>query len=141
MSIYFTAYDKKTGKVLYGGTASSPESLKSNDNGVLIGAAYQSGWIEDGKHFGVPEAPSINHTFDWNSKQWVDARTHDTEWARVRQIRSNLLANTDWTDTLSAKTRLGDALYAAWQAYRQALRDVTGQPDPFNIAWPTPPSN
>jgi hypothetical protein len=27
-----------------------------------------------------------------------------------------------------------------WAAYRQALRDVTLQPDPFNIVWPTPPA-
>ena len=28
----------------------------------------------------------------------------------------------------------------AWRTYRQQLRDVTSQPDPFNIVWPTPPS-
>ena len=26
-----------------------------------------------------------------------------------------------------------------WQAYRQALRDITEQPDPFNIVWPETP--
>ena len=35
-----------------------------------------------------------------------------------------LLAASDWTDTLSAKTRLGDAKYDEWQVYRQALRDM-----------------
>jgi hypothetical protein len=28
---------------------------------------------------------------------------------------------------------------AEWSAYRQALRDVTTQTDPFSITWPTKP--
>lgn len=60
-------------------------------------------------------------------------------WELVRLRRGSLLATSDWTDTLSAKHRLGDALYNAWQAYRQALRDVTNQPDPLNIVWPIQP--
>ena len=59
----------------------------------------------------------------------------------ARSKRDRLLAESDWTDTLSAKTRLGDALYNAWQDYRQILRDVPQQPGfPWNIAWPEPPS-
>jgi hypothetical protein len=27
----------------------------------------------------------------------------------------------------------------SWAIYRQALRDITNQADPFNITWPTPP--
>lgn len=26
-----------------------------------------------------------------------------------------------------------------WASYRQALRDITTQSDPFNIQWPVPP--
>ncbi|MEC8553197.1 MAG: phage tail assembly chaperone, partial [Pseudomonadota bacterium] len=33
-----------------------------------------------------------------------------------------------------------DATKAKWQAYRQALRDVPSQSDPYNITWPTKPS-
>ena len=54
--------------------------------------------------------------------------------------RLGLLTDSDWTDTLSAKTRLGDALYQAWQDYRQALRDITLQPDyPLEVIWPIAP--
>jgi len=60
-------------------------------------------------------------------------------WELVRLRRGSLLATSDWTDTLSAKQRLGEALYASWQVYRQALRDVTSQPDPLNIQWPIQP--
>ena len=61
------------------------------------------------------------------------------QWVLVRTRRNGLLLASDWTDTYSAPARLGQELYAAWQDYRQALRDVTDQPDPFNIVWPTPP--
>ena len=27
-----------------------------------------------------------------------------------------------------------------WETYRQELRDITTQPDPFNITWPSIPS-
>lgn len=58
----------------------------------------------------------------------------------VRDQRNMLLTQSDWTDTLSAKTRLGDELYNAWQTYRQALRDVSLQEGfPFNVVFPTPP--
>jgi len=34
---------------------------------------------------------------------------------------------------------LTDEKKAEWETYRQELRDITDQPDPFNINWPTPP--
>lgn len=53
--------------------------------------------------------------------------------------RNKLLLDSDWTDTASAPFRLGNSLYQQWQTYRQALRDITTQADPFNIVWPVPP--
>lgn len=60
--------------------------------------------------------------------------------SNIKIARQKLLIDSDWTDTLSAKTRLGDALYQAWQDYRQALRDITLQPDyPLDVIWPIAP--
>lgn len=54
--------------------------------------------------------------------------------------RNLLLVKTDWTDTLSANTRLGDELYNSWQAYRQALRDLTKQDGfPSSVTFPSEP--
>lgn len=54
--------------------------------------------------------------------------------------RQSLLIASDWTDTLSARDRLGETLYQQWQTYRQALRDITSQPGfPADIVWPTAP--
>ena len=81
--------------------------------------------------------------WDNNLNKWVDPRPQTAiiaeKWTQVRNQRDALLIESDWTDTLSAKARLGDALYNAWQNYRQALRDVTNQADPFTITWPTKP--
>jgi len=56
------------------------------------------------------------------------------EWKTVRKTRDNLLAQTDWR--ASSDLTLSDD----WKTYRQALRDVPTQSDPYNIAWPTEPS-
>lgn len=81
-----------------------------------------------------------NELFDW-----VDTRTQEQIDAaaagQARGRRNALLAESDWTDTLSTKARLGDALYEAWQDYRQALRDITGQAGfPHQITWPVAPT-
>ncbi|MGG4054103.1 phage tail assembly chaperone [Delftia tsuruhatensis] len=34
----------------------------------------------------------------------------------------------------------GEPMPAPWLAYRQALRDITDQPDPLAIVWPTAPA-
>lgn len=58
----------------------------------------------------------------------------DAQWESVRAIRNTKLENCDWTQLPDAPV---DA--AAWAAYRQELRDITTQTDPFNIVWPQEP--
>lgn len=92
------------------------------------------------------ERPTLNHvwsneTFSWSDPYASPERELAALVVTVRQNRDRLLAESDWTDTLSAKTRLGDALYNAWQDYRQILRDIPNQAGfPTSIAWPEPPS-
>ena len=57
----------------------------------------------------------------------------------IRTERNRLLAEADWTDTLSAKTRLGEEKYNQWQEYRQALRDLPKTCDINNPVWPVKP--
>ena len=56
------------------------------------------------------------------------------EWSKVRALRTFKLEQTDWRATTD-RTLSDD-----WKNYRQSLRDVPSQPDPFNITWPTEPS-
>jgi len=68
----------------------------------------------------------------------VEAGKDVEEWNVVRGERDKKLLSCDWT-------RLDDVPItpekkSEWETYRQALRDITTQPDPFNITWPTPPA-
>jgi hypothetical protein len=56
----------------------------------------------------------------------------------VRAERDRRIAATDWRVTVAAER--GVPVPDAWQAYRQALRDVTQQADPRSVIWPEPPS-
>lgn len=62
------------------------------------------------------------------------AARNDSQWAKVRFDRNKRLADCDWTQLPDAPV---DA--SIWAEYRQSLRDVTEQDDPFNIAWPEAP--
>lgn len=57
-----------------------------------------------------------------------------TQWSEVRSQRNAILQATDWTQLPDSP-----ADKAAYEVYRQQLRDVTQQPDPFNITWPVKP--
>lgn len=59
-------------------------------------------------------------------------------WAAVRLQRDQLLADSDWRVTRAFER--GVALASEWLDYRQALRDITQQADPFNITWPQAPN-
>lgn len=71
----------------------------------------------------------------------IDSRSQEEknriEWFTVRRERDKRLANTDW---VSAKMldQTG-TITDEWRAYRQALRDITKQTDPFSIVWPALP--
>lgn len=55
-----------------------------------------------------------------------------------KEIRNQLLAETDWIVTKSLE--LGEAVPDEWKQYRQALRDIPTQPNfPDDIEWPTKP--
>lgn len=60
------------------------------------------------------------------------------QWAAIRALRNTKLADSDWTQLPDAPLSNVETQY--WAAYRQALRDITTQSDPFNITWPTKPA-
>jgi hypothetical protein len=58
------------------------------------------------------------------------------QWNVIRAQRNKLLVDCDWTQLPDAPV---DA--AAWATYRQALRDITTQANPFAIVWPESPTS
>ena len=92
-------------------------------------------YVEAGVPVAMPPKPSRHHIFDYTAKQWIDPRTPETEWPLVRAERDRRLLASDWTQLPDVPL----ATKEAWATYRQQLRDITLQPDPFNIVWPVPP--
>ena len=70
-----------------------------------------------------------------NSDEYNAQRTA-AEWTEVRNERGMYLQESDWTQL----SDVSSVDKTAWATYRQQLRDVTTQADPFNITWPTKPS-
>lgn len=90
-----------------------------------------------------PPAPPADtlRTWSWDAQQWrwVDVPTTAAVALQVRAERDRLLAACDWRVMRAAET--GVAMAQAWVQYRQALRDVSGQPGfPHSVVWPQAPA-
>ena len=92
-------------------------------------------------------APPDDGVWLWQDGAWVAAEYEPVvlapgvlvnvaaEAESVRQQRNDLLATCDWTQVADAPVDKD-----AWAAYRQALRDITGQEGfPLSIDWPVAP--
>jgi hypothetical protein len=68
------------------------------------------------------------------SQSEIDYRL-ENQWFIIRQTRNELLVECDWTQLadVSAETK------SIWSEYRQSLRDITSQTNPFSITWPVKP--
>ena len=92
-------------------------------------------YIDHREPFLIPDAPNDYSRFDHDTKQWVKRQTDEQRWDMVRFVRYKKLESSDWTQLPDVPISTKEA----WATYRQALRDITTQADPFNITWPTPP--
>lgn len=61
----------------------------------------------------------------------------EREWSIIRLQRNQRLAECDWTQLSDAP--LTNTQTVEWATYRQILRDITSQSNPFNIVWPITP--
>ena len=59
------------------------------------------------------------------------------KWTEIKQQRVRLLANSDWV--VIKATEAGWPVASEWVTYRQALRDIPLQVDPWSIVWPVAP--
>jgi t-SNARE complex subunit (syntaxin) len=59
----------------------------------------------------------------------------ENQWFTIREIRNQLLTECDWTQLSDIPTEIKNL----WSSYRQDLRDITNQTNPFNIIWPVKP--
>ena len=101
------------------------EYVEGTPDGNVTDGFYQT-WTLQNKTFDTPEEQTAANTLHTNIK-----------WSIIRGERNSRLAQTDW-EVVKHK-ELGTTVPAAVTTYRQALRDITDQSDPFNITWPTKP--
>lgn len=138
MSAY-TIFDQTTGRIIKSGFASSVESamLQRNDGEsiVLQASNWATDFVEKGYVKPFPPRPSASHDFNYTTKVWE--ANLSKAWEAIRSKRDHLLKDTDWLVTRAVETET--SMPAGWATYRQALRDVTSQPDPMDIIWPTEP--
>ena len=83
-------------------------------------------YVQDGKAYNVRVE---------NTTAEEQTALTDQKWIAIRLERNRRLQITDWR--ASSDLTLSDD----WKTYRQALRDVPTQSDPYNITWPTEPSS
>lgn len=103
---------------------------------VRATAAPGAGWTAIASD-AIPEGGGLGKRLIVSGGVLAWANKPESEaWAAIRARRDALLLQTDWTQLpdVPAATR------ALWVSYRQSLRDITEQPDPFNIVWPALPA-
>lgn len=130
-----------TGRILR--TVNCPESQVAVQ--IKVGEAYVEGEFSSDEFQirsevleKLPPKPTEYHLFNYTSQQWQDPRTPATEWPLVRVKRDALLSETDWVITKAME--MGTPVPDAWKVYRQALRNITTQADPFALTWPVVPA-
>ena len=122
---------------------SFPDDISSSDlssfNVVTIEKVSRPSFNE--KNQTITENDPVLDSGKWKQSWTVsdlssDAVTTKTneKWESIRTVRNELLSESDWR--ASSDLTLSDA----WKNYRQSLRDITNQSDPYNITWPTEPS-
>lgn len=110
----------------------SADPIQSNDV-IAIDTSFDAISVLGSVFLNGKIIPKPSGNFSWENGQWVNQDTPENEWLKVRELRNRYLAKSDWTQLPDVPM----ATKEAWAEYRQQLRDVTLQQDPFNIVWPT----
>jgi hypothetical protein len=63
----------------------------------------------------------------------------DVQWNQIKLIRNQYLSQSDWTQLQDSPLTIEEK--NKWMIYRQNLRNVINQNNPFDIIWPTVPAN
>lgn len=140
MNVSFTVYERATGRITLNGgmPLEQAEAYADAQHAVLIG--HQLHWnthyvdVASQTPVAKGQKPSDHYEWDFTIKGWKPNVT--LAWQLVRTKRDELLAATDWTQLPD----VAEATKNRYTDYRQALRDITNQPDPASIVWPVLPT-
>lgn len=105
----------------------------------LVNGNYDSDYTKDV----VEVTPTLSGSVYVQTYETTDADelTRETrieiKWDEIRETRNTLLSECDWTQFQDSP--ITGSKLTEWQTYRQSLRDVTNQENPYNITWPSKP--
>ena len=139
----YSVYDLKTENPNTSFPTTIPDSLLE-EFGVYKVKLKDSGYDSDDTKDVVEVTPTLSGSVYVQTYQITDADSETIEkrkeikWVEVRTKRNTLLSESDWTQFQDSP--ITGSTLTEWQTYRQSLRDVTTQSDPYNIVWPTIPS-
>lgn len=103
----------------------------------FVEADINSNQYYDGSDFVIQENEVVEYQKVRNKTQQEIEEETEGMWRAVRDGRNQLLLGCDWTQL--SDSPLTTEKKNEWQTYRQSLRDITEQSDPFSINWPTKP--
>lgn len=151
--ITLVAIDKVTGIVKYTSTPSvAPDDLSVYETSDVFFKLHNESvdffsncYFKDEMFKKLPERNSEFCVWDLQNEKWQHSNALYEEFLvkngdHIRKLRNRLLAQSDFVELPSSLARLGESKVAEWLSYRQALRDITLQPDyPKSVLWPQAP--
>ena len=88
---------------------------------------------------GTPTLVDGTYTQVWNqtdaTQEEIDVKI-ENQWEQIRVARNEILTQCDWT--ILSDSPVSSSI-EDWKTYRQQLRDITNQSNPFEVVWPTQP--
>jgi hypothetical protein len=115
------------------------EVLESFDVYYVEPAEYTDDYTKNIEE-GTPILSDSSYIQVWNITDATEEEISEKieeKWVEVRIMRDTLLAQSDWTQFQDSP--LSGTTLVEWQTYRQSLRDITSQPNPYNLSWPAKP--
>lgn len=103
----------------------------------FVEADINSNQFYDGSEIVIEENEVVEYQKVRNKTLQEIENEINGQWTFIRYQRNELLTECDWTQLQDSP--LSEQKREEWQTYRQTLRDITLQSDPFNIIWPTKP--
>jgi hypothetical protein len=100
-------------------------------------ASIPENGISDGSYYEITEQEVVEiQTYRIKTELEIEIEL-DSMWSFIRERRTVKLKECDWTQL--SDSPLTPEKKEQWQIYRQSLRDITLQSDPYNIVWPEEP--
>ncbi len=128
-----------------------PERIRLSDGQTRTDSAtFTEAELNDAGWTIVSDKPAVNEVYqgvEWDGTDWVILdrpqadveKTINQKWAEIRARRNKLLSDSDWTQLMDSPFQGARVYQEEVLQYRQGLRDITNQTDPFNIVWPVNP--